>query len=139
LVKGISSRNGLWLAGMLVALYALLPGYATAGGAMPNHQQMVALYVIDHDGTTPTSVADLVAYSQPFERILGGCRIGVDDLTNRVLDLVQWADYDSDSNDITSLAMLHAIASRIIWSASTPHGCGYIYDLAEAQLGTIGP
>jgi hypothetical protein len=35
--------------------------------------------------------------------------------------------------------MLQAIASRIVWASSAPRGCGYIYDLAEAQLGTIGP
>jgi hypothetical protein len=123
---------------VVVAVCALLPPYASAGTGMPDHHQMVALYVIDHNGDTPVSDAVLVAYSQPFQKILGGCRTKVDDLTNRVLALADQAGWNG-GRTVTSLEMLQAIARRISWPPGAPRGCGYVYNLAEAHMETGGP
>jgi hypothetical protein len=126
----------LGIATLVVALGVLVPQYASA--AMPDHHQMVALYVIDHNGDTPVSDAVLVAYAQPFQKILEGCRINVDDLTNRVLDLADQAGWNG-GRTVTSLEMLRAIARRISWPLTMQRGCGYIYNLAEAHMETGGP
>jgi hypothetical protein len=138
-VGGGAKRSARWLglAALVASLCALLPQAALAS-PMPDHHQMVALYVIDHNGEMPASDALLLAYSQPFQKILASCRIGVDDLTNRVLALADQAGWNG-GRTVTSLQMLDAIARRITWPLSSPHGCGYVYNLAEAHMETGGP
>ena len=116
---------------LLLAVAALLAAAACAAAAsMPHHHQMTALYVIDHNGANPRDDAVLVAYSRPFEKILVGCRINVDDLTNMALQLADKASVNG-GRVVTSLDMLRAIARRISWRGV--RGCGYIYNLAEAR------
>ena len=57
---------------VLAALCALAPPGARAA-SLPNHHQVEALYVIDHAGKRPRTDHDLLAYSRPFQKILGGC------------------------------------------------------------------
>ncbi len=98
---------------------------------MPNHHQMVALYVIDHYGKTPPSEAVLVPYSRPFQKILASCRIGVDDLTNLMTQLSYKAG-EVGARYVTNLQMLTSVARRITWTK--PRACGSIYNRAEAYL-----
>jgi hypothetical protein len=117
----------------VVALCLLTSGTAGAETPVPmrDHHQMVALFVIDHNGANPRSDAQLVPYSRAFEKVLEGCRIGVDGLTNKTLDLSEQATYNG-TRIITSLEMLRAIARRIDWKGS--RSCGYIYNSAEGHL-----
>lgn len=114
---------------LVVALCGLAAGSAAAA-SMPNHHQMTALYVIDHNGKSPKSDVSLRVYSRPFQKILGGCRIGADDLTDMALNLAEQASYGGARN-VTSLQMLQAIARRIVWKGFRP--CGSIYNDAEAH------
>jgi hypothetical protein len=116
-------------------------GSAAAADLMsgaPTHDQLMALYVIDHNGGQPQSGAALSPYVQPFEKILASCRIGSDDLTNLALNLAEKSSYVGGRN-VTSLQMLQAIARRITWPSTDRQGCGYIYNLAEAHMETGGP
>ena len=99
---------------------------------MPHHHQVEALYVIDHRGQNPRGDGDLVPYSRPFQKILSGCAIGVDDLTNMAIHLSDQASTVGGRN-VTSLQMLKSIARRVTWHA--PHrACRHIYNLAEGHL-----
>ncbi len=128
-VKGI----GLGLGVVAAALCAVVPGSAAAAkpSPMPHHHQMQALYVIDHRGKGPKSDAQLVAYSRSFQRVLAGCTINVDNLTNRALALAEQAS-EVGGREVTSLALLKAVARRIAWKA--PRGCNEIFNLAEGHL-----
>ncbi|HEX4521784.1 MAG TPA: hypothetical protein VH063_19570 [Gaiellaceae bacterium] len=118
------------LACLVGALCVLPPGRAHAA-AMPNHHQMVALYVIDHLGQTPRNEAALVPYSVPFQKILSGCHIGVDDLTNLMTQMSYKAG-EVGARYVTNLQALKSVARRITWVK--PRACGMIYDRAEAYL-----
>jgi hypothetical protein len=98
---------------------------------MPNHHQMVALYVIDHYGQTPPSEAVLVPYSRSFQKILAGCHIDVDSLTNLMTQLSYKAG-EVGARYVTNLQVLNSVARRITWTK--PRACGSIYDRAEAYL-----
>jgi hypothetical protein len=121
---------------MLVACGSAAAADATSGA--PTHDQLTALYVIDHSGGQPSSGSALAPYVQPFEKILASCRIGSDDLTNLALNLAEKSSYVGGRN-VTSLQMLRAIARRITWPSTDRQGCGYIYNLAEAHMETGGP
>jgi hypothetical protein len=122
-----SRRLGFLIA--LAATCALAPARAGAE-SLPNHHQVEALYVIDHSGMRPQREADLVVYSRPFEKILRSCRIGVDGLTMKSINLADQASAIG-ARHVTALMMLKSIAMRITWSERK--GCGYIYNLAEAR------
>jgi hypothetical protein len=109
----------------------VFPSGQASAAAMPNHHQMVALYVIDHIGKTPSSDAVLVPYSRPFQKILGGCRISVDGLTNLMTQLSYKAG-EVGARYVTNLQALNSVARRITWTK--PRACGSIYDRAEAYL-----
>ena len=113
----------------LAATCALAPARAGAE-SLPNRHQVEALYVIDHSGMRPQGDADLVPYSRPFERILRSCRIGVDGLTMKSINLADQASAIG-ARHVTALMMLKSIAMRITWTERK--GCGYIYNLAEAR------
>jgi hypothetical protein len=122
----------------LVGLFGMLASASAATPEAPTLNELTAMYVIDHNGGQPASRAALAAYVQPFKKILAGCRILPDDLTNLALQLAEKSSYVGGRN-VTSLQMLQAIARRITWPSSDPHGCGYIYNLAEAHMETGGP
>ena len=122
---------------LAVALCGVLCGCA-AGGGVANHEQLTALYVIDHNGADPRNDAALATYSTSFVKILGGCRINPDTLTNETIALAEKSS-DVGGRNVTNLAMLRAIARRIAWPASKPEGCGYIFNLAEAHMEAGGP
>jgi hypothetical protein len=122
---------------LLAALGLLVAG--CGGSARPSdYHQLDALYVIDHNGGNPSSDAALTPYEQPFQRVLAGCRIDADGLTNETIALAEKAS-DVGGRVVTNLGMLRAIARRITWPLSEPHGCGYIYNVAEAHMETGGP
>ncbi len=112
---------------LCVLVFAVGPALARP---LPNHHQMTALYVIDHNGANPRSDAALLVYSRPFQKILASCRTNADDLTDNVLALADKAS-SLGGRYVTSLDMLRAIARRIAWT-NEHKGCGYIYNLAEA-------
>ena len=133
------SRRSLGYLGfgaLLLALCAALSG--CGGGGVADHQQLNALYVIDHNGANPKNDAALSTYSTAFEKILAGCRINPDDLTNETIALAEKSS-DLGGRTVTNLAMLRAIARRILWPASKPQGCGYVFNLAEAHMEAGGP
>ena len=122
--------------GQLVLLWALPAGCAgavtgaDAGVGTPYHHQMTALYVIDHRGHNPRSNAELATYSHAFLKILAGCSINADDLTNMTLDLADQASAVGRRN-VSSLDMLQAIARRVVWTGL--RGCGSVFANAEAH------
>jgi hypothetical protein len=122
---------------LLAGLCTFLGGCGSRDG-LPYRSQLLSLYVIDHNGGQPASNAVLVAYSKPFEKILGGCRINADDLTNLAIQLAEKSS-DVGARTVTNLEMLRAIALRIVWPSSDPHGCGYIFNLEEAHMETGVP
>jgi hypothetical protein len=127
------SKRALWYACLGAAAAALAPAAAGARPApMPHHHQMDALYVIDHNGRNPKSDAALVPYSRPFEKILGGCRIGVDDLMTAALDLSDQAS-EVGGRNVTSLQLLKAVARRVVWKGA-PRSCIYVFHEAEGHL-----
>jgi hypothetical protein len=123
------SFGRLGVAAALVALCALAPPSGVAA-SMPNHHNIEALFVIDHDGKRPRTEHDLVAYSTPFQKILGGCFIGPDALTMRAINLADQASAVG-ARYVTALMILKSIAIRVTWTEK--RGCQYVYDLAEAR------
>ena len=112
---------------------------AGCGAALPrDYHQLDALYVIDHNGGNPKADSALDPYARSFQKVLAACRTNPDDLTNETIALAEKAS-DVGGRLVTNLAMLRAIARRITWPLSVPHGCGYIYDLAEAHMEAGGP
>jgi hypothetical protein len=120
------------------ALCAALGAGCGAAGAPRNYHQLDALYVIDHNGGNPEPGSALTPYAQSFEKVLAGCRTNPDDLTNETIALAEKAS-DVGGRMVTNLAMLRAIARRITWPLGVLHGCGYIYNLAEAHMEAGGP
>jgi hypothetical protein len=114
---------------VLAALCALAPSGAGAA-SLPNHHQVEALYVIDHGGKRPRTDHDLLIYSRSFQKILGGCFVGVDGLT---MDAINLADQASaiGARHVTALMILQSIAIRVTWGDR--RGCQYVYNLAEAR------
>ena len=131
----ITSRR-LAVVALFAAVCAVATSYAGAAGPtprpMPNHHQMEALFVIDHNGRSPRSDAELRPYSEPFEKIVASCKISVDTLTNVTIFLSDMASQVGARN-VTSLQMLRSIARRITWQAPRQY-CWNIYDLAEGHL-----
>jgi hypothetical protein len=122
--------------GAALAVSAALVALAGCGGsvaAMPDRQQMVALYVVDHNGLTPRADTVLVPYSSPFQFVLARCVTNANDLTNLVFAIAEKAA-DVGGHPVSNLQTLDALASLTTWRSSVPHGCGYIDDVAEAQL-----
>ena len=123
----MTTRCALCLAG-----WALLAASAApAARQMPDKQQMSALYVIDHNGKNPVDPTELLAYSRPFQKILGSCRTSVDLLTNQMIYLADKAS-EVGARTITSLDMLESVARRITWT--TQKSCDYVMNLAEGNL-----
>ncbi len=117
---------GVVLAGACVTSAAT----AAPPSGLPNAHRVTALYVIDHQGADPRGDLDLVAYSNPFEKILGGCTIRPDPLTMLAINLADKASA-LGARRVSALMMLRAIARRVNWSA--PKNCQTIYNLAEAR------
>ena len=124
---GLSRRLPLVLA--TAVLCALAPQVAAAA-SMPNHHQVEALFVIDHDGTQPRTELDLMPYSTSFQKILAGCVIGPDALTMRAINLADQASAIG-ARHVTALMILKSIAIRVTWVEK--RGCQYVYNLAEAR------
>lgn len=120
----------------LVAVSAALVVLAGCGGsvaAMPDRQQMIALYVVDHDGLLPRADTVLRPYSSAFQFVLARCVTNANDLTNLVFAIAEKAS-DVGGYPVSNLQTLDMLASLTTWRASVPHGCGYIDNVAEAQL-----
>ena len=113
----------------LVALSALVPP-SGAPASMPNRHNVEALFVIDHDGKRLPTERDLVTYSTPFQKILGGCYIGPDALTMRAINLAEQASAVG-ARHVSALMILKSIAIRVTWAEK--RGCQYVYNLAEAR------
>jgi hypothetical protein len=128
----VTLARSLGRLGVSAALVALC-GLAAASGraaSLPNRHQVEALFVIDHDGKRRPTEHDLVAYSTPFQKILGGCHIGPDALTMRAINLADQASAVG-ARYVTSLMILKSIAIRVTWADK--RGCQYVYNLAEAR------
>ena len=123
---------------VLLAVCALSVGCGAAAAKLPHYHQVDALYVIDHAGANPRTDTALVPYSRAFEKVLASCRTNANDLTNVAIALAEKAS-DLGGRTVTNLEMLQAIARRISWPESSPHGCGFIDDLAEAHMEAGGP
>jgi hypothetical protein len=115
---GISRRLRVVLA--TAALCALAP-LGAAAASLPNHHQVEALFVIDHDGGQPRDEGDLLPYSTTFQKILGGCLIGPDALTMRAINLADQASAVG-ARHVTALMILKSIAIRVTWVEK--RGCG---------------
>jgi hypothetical protein len=126
-LAGLPARVGVVLS--IAALCALAPN-AAASASMPNRHDVEALFVIDHDGAAPRTDSDLLAYSTPFQKILGGCLTGPDALTMRALNLADQASAVG-ARYVTALMILKSIAIRVTWTEK--RGCQYVYNLAEAR------
>jgi len=113
----------------LVALCAVVPLQAGATST-PNHHQVEALFVIDHNGKRPHSDRELQPYSTRFEKILGGCFVGPDALTMHAINLADQASAVG-ARHVTALMILESIAIRVTWIDR--RGCQYVYNLAEAR------
>jgi hypothetical protein len=113
----------------LLALCVLVPPWAAAA-SLPNRHDVEALFVIDHNGARPRTERELLVYSTPFQKILGGCFIGPDALTMRALNLADQASAVG-ARYVTALMILKSIAIRVTWAEK--RGCQYVYDLAEAR------
>jgi hypothetical protein len=117
----------------VVLVIAALCGAAPPGSgatSLPNHHQVEALFVIDHDGTSPRSDVELLPYSTTFQKILGGCYVGPDALTMNAINLADKASAIG-ARHVTALMILKSIAVRVTWVQK--RGCHYVYDLAEAR------
>jgi hypothetical protein len=110
-----------------------LAGCGGSGVAMPDRQQMVSLYVLDHGGLTPRADAVLVPYASAFQFVLARCITNPNDLTNLVVSIAEKAG-DGGGHPVSNLQTLDVLSGLTTWRSSDPHGCGYIDDLAEAQL-----
>jgi hypothetical protein len=110
-----------------------LAGCGGSVATMPDRQQVVALYVVDHDGLQPRADAVLIPYSSAFQFVLARCVTNANDLTNLVIAIAEKAT-EGGGHMVSNLQTLDALASLTTWRASTPHGCGYIDDVAESQL-----
>lgn len=115
-----------------VALVALA-GCGASGVVMPDRQQMISLYVLDHDGLNPRADTVLVPYASAFQFVLARCITNANDLTNLVIAIAEKAA-DVGGHPVSNLQTLDALAALTTWRSSEPHGCGYVDDLAEAQL-----
>jgi hypothetical protein len=113
----------------LAAVCALAPPVSGAA-SMPNHHQVEALFVIDHDGINPRTDRDLLAYSTPFQKILRGCHVGADALTMNAINLADKASA-LGARHVTALMILKSIAIRVTWVEK--RGCQSVYNLAEAR------
>jgi hypothetical protein len=91
----------------------------------------MSLYVIDHSGHNPVSPYELLAYSMPFQKILGACTLSVDALTNEMIWLSNKAS-ELGARLVSNLDMLQSIANRIHWKG--PHDCLAVFNLAEGHL-----
>jgi hypothetical protein len=103
---------------------------APLSASVPDRNQVTALFTIDHGGRSPRARADLMRYVQPLQKILAGCRIGADTLTNTILHLADQASVVGGRN-VSALAMLRAVGRRITWTGR--RGCGSVFSLAEAN------
>jgi hypothetical protein len=110
---------------------ALIAVSVASAAPMPNKHEVNALYVIDHQGKNPIDPTELIAYSMPFQKILGGCKMGVTYLTNEMIQLANKAS-EVGARNVTSLQMMQSIARRITWKAHK--ACGTIMNLAEGHL-----
>jgi hypothetical protein len=110
---------------------ALIAVSAAAAMPMRHRHEVNALYVIDHQGKNPVDPTELIAYSLPFEKILGGCNTGVTKLTNEMIQLANKAS-EVGARNVTSLQMMQSIARRITWKAR--RACGTVMNLAEGHL-----
>jgi len=97
---------------------------------MPNHHQVEALFVIDHNGINPRTDRDLLPYSTPFQKIVRGCHVGADALTMNAINLADKASAVG-ARHVTALMILKSIAIRVTWVEK--RGCQYVYNLAEAR------
>jgi hypothetical protein len=113
----------------VLAICALAPTSAGAA-SLPNHHQVEALFVIDHDGIRPRTDHDLLTYSSAFQKILRGCYIGPDALTMRAINLADQASAVGERH-VNALMILQSIAIRVTWADK--RGCQYVYNLAEAR------
>jgi hypothetical protein len=115
-----------------LALTALCLCASPGAGAasLPNHHQVEALFVIDHDGIRPRTEHDLLTYSSAFQKILRGCYIGPDALTMRAINLADQASAVGERH-VNALMILQSIAVRVTWADK--RGCQYVYNLAEAR------
>ncbi len=133
------SQTGRCAKGVIACLLGLAALAGCGASSLPrNYHQLDALYVIDHNGGNPKADSALAPYARAFQKVLAGCRTNPDDLTNETIALAEKSS-DVGGRLVTNLAMLRAIARRITWPLSVPHGCGYIYNLAEAHMEAGGP
>jgi hypothetical protein len=114
----------------LVAV-ALIVASSAVAVTLPHRHEVNALYVIDHQGKNPVDPTELIAYSMPFQKILGGCSMGVTTLTNEMIQLANKAS-EVGARNVTALQMMQSVARRITWKAH--RGCGTIMNLAEGHL-----
>ena len=117
--------------GICVCCLAVMAGSAAAANVFPNQQRLTALYVVDHNGSSPQAAVALGPYSSAFQRILGACRTGPDALTMLAINLSEQAS-EVGARNVTNLMMLQAIAHHITWRS--PINCSFIYSLSEAHL-----
>ncbi len=58
---------------LVLSLALPVAASAAVGGVLPDRHLVNVLYVYDHNGSNAPSDLALVAYSNPFEKILGAC------------------------------------------------------------------
>jgi len=104
---------------------------AAATALMRFRHEVTALYVYDHNGTNPKSPVQLLAYSQPFGKIIDHCIVTPEDNTNLMIHLSDQAT-EVGGRHVTTLKMLEAVARRITWS-KPKIVCWDVFDQAEGH------
>jgi hypothetical protein len=115
----------------LVALAAIalaaLSAAANVHAARNGHGE--ALYVIDHHGRRPTP-AQLVPYEALLLKVLRGCNIGLDSLTNLVIHSADKAQ-EVSNHRVTNYTMLRAFAAA---AGPKKVNCAGMFLIEEARL-----
>jgi hypothetical protein len=104
---------------------------AAASALMQFRHEVTALYVYDHEGASPTSDVQLLAYSTAFVKIIEHCRVTPEVNANLMIHLSDQAT-EVGGRRVTTLDILQAIVRRINWT--TPKIiCWNVFDNAEGH------
>jgi len=123
-----STRRDCW--NTFIAVEARMEN-AAAAARMQFRHEVTALYVYDHDGASPGSDVDLLAYSAPFAEIIDHCIVTPEVNANLMIHLSDQAT-EVGGRHVTTLDMLQAIARRIDW-AKPKIICWDVFDNAEGH------
>lgn len=115
---------------MFIAVEARMENSA-ASALMRFRHEITALYVYDHNGRQPSSPVALLAYSDPFGKIIDHCIVTPEDTANLMIHLSDQAT-EVGGRAVTTLKMLQAVGRRIVWTKPKII-CWDVFDNAEGH------